>query len=103
MPRYDLVIKGANVVRAGRDGPERLDIAVSGEQIVALLPDIDPNEAADVVEADGLLAFPGAVDSHCHWGIYNSLEQDAKTESRAAAQGGTTTAITYIRTGQYYL
>ncbi len=51
----------------------------------------------------GLLAFPGVVDAHQHWGIYNPLEEDTASESRAAAQGGVTTGITYIRTGAYYL
>ncbi|HEY9498490.1 MAG TPA: dihydroorotase family protein, partial [Terrimesophilobacter sp.] len=36
-------------------------------------------------------------------GIYNPLSEDAATESRASAQGGVTTGITYMRTGQYYL
>ena len=47
--------------------------------------------------------FPGVVDAHQHWGIYNPLGEDADTESRASAQGGVTTGLTYMRTGQYYL
>ena len=47
--------------------------------------------------------FPGVVDVHQHWGIYNELSEDAVSESRAAAQGGVTSGITYIRTGAYYL
>jgi allantoinase len=43
------------------------------------------------------------VDAHQHWGIYNPLDEDTTTESRASAQGGVTTGITYMRTGQYYL
>ncbi len=43
------------------------------------------------------------MDAHQHWGIYNPLAEDARSESRASAQGGVTTAITYMRTGQYYL
>ena len=56
-----------------------------------------------MVDAGGRLAFPGVVDAHQHWGIYNPLPEDAATESRARAQGGVTTALTYMRTGQYYL
>ncbi len=59
--------------------------------------------AAEVVDGGGKLAFPGVVDAHQHWGIYNPLDDDAVTESRACAQGGVTTALTYMRTGQYYL
>src|SRR5690606_23308605 len=40
---------------------------------------------------------------HQHWGIYHPLAEDARSESRAAAQGGVTTGLTYIRTGRYYL
>ena len=38
-----------------------------------------------------------------HVGIYSPLAEDAVTESKAAAMGGVTSAITYFRTGQYYL
>ena len=38
-----------------------------------------------------------------HWGIYNPLADDTVSESRACAQGGVTTALTYMRTGQYYM
>ena len=103
MTRYDTLITGADVVRPGRDRTERADIAITDGIVAAIEPSIEPVDAAEVIDAAGLLAFPGSVDSHCHWGIYNPLSDDAVTESRAAAQGGTTTAITYIRTGQYYL
>ncbi len=56
-----------------------------------------------MVDGGGKLAFPGVVDAHQHWGIYNPLSDDTATESRACAQGGVTTAMTYMRTGQYYL
>ncbi|HNP66015.1 MAG TPA: hypothetical protein PKH39_18950 [Woeseiaceae bacterium] len=47
--------------------------------------------------------FPGLVDGHMHVGIYSPLAEDAVSESKAAAMGGVTSAITYFRTGQYYL
>lgn len=103
MTRFDLLIKNARIVRPGIDRPEPLDIGISGERFAAVEPNLDPADAAEVVDADGLLAFPGVVDAHQHWGIYNPLQIDADTESRAAAQGGVTTGLTYIRTGQYYL
>jgi allantoinase len=59
--------------------------------------------AERVVDAQGLLAFPGVVDAHQHWGIYQELSADTESESRACAQGGVTTSITYMRTGRYYL
>src|SRR5580698_6557894 len=103
MPPFDLVIKNVLVVSADRDVPDRHDIAVTDGRIALVGPDIPVEGAAAVIDGRGRHAFPGVVDAHQHWGIYNPLEQDADSESRACAQGGVTTAISYVRTGQYYL
>src|SRR5690554_1526731 len=103
MATYDLLVRDVRVVRPGHEEVERLDVAVAGGRFAALAPRIDPAEATTVVEGRGRLAFPGAVDAHQHWGIYHDLSEDVRTESRAAAQGGVTCGITYMRTGQYYL
>jgi allantoinase len=100
---YDLMVRDVEVVRPDTDTVERADIAVSGGLIVDIGPDLDVDAATEVVDGRGRLAFPGAVDAHQHWGIYNPLDVDTVSESRAAAQGGVTTGLTYIRTGQYYL
>ncbi len=100
---YDLLVKNVRVVRHDRDEPETADIAVTDGKIAKVAPGIDASEAATVVDGGGKLAFPGVVDAHQHWGIYNPLSEDTATESRASAQGGVTTGITYMRTGQYYL
>lgn len=103
MADHELLIRDVRVVRPGRDAPEDLDVAISDGRFTAVAPDLNPRDADEVVDGEGLLALPGLVDSHQHWGIYNPLEQDTVSESRACAQGGVTTGITYIRTGQYYL
>src|SRR5262249_41580253 len=100
---FDLLIRGARVVRAGHDDPVPLDIGVRDGVIVELAPGLDGTGTGEVFDASGLLAFPGVVDAHQHWGIYNELGTDTESESRACAQGGVTTALTYMRTGQYYL
>ena len=99
----DLIVTNALVVGHDRPDPERLDIGVSGGKIVRLAPAIPADQAETVVDAAGKLAFPGVVDAHQHWGIYNPLTEDTESESRACAQGGVTTALNYVRTGQYYL
>ena len=38
-----------------------------------------------------------------HIGIYAPLAQDAVSESKAAAMGGVTSSLNYLRTGHYYL
>lgn len=103
MSEFDLLVKNVRVVRADTSGVADLDIGVTGGKITKLAPGLDATTAQTVVDGGGKLAFPGAVDSHQHWGIYNPLAEDARSESRASAQGGVTSGITYMRTGQYYL
>jgi allantoinase len=103
MATYDLLVKDVRVIRPDREEVDTLDVAISHGRFAALAPSIDAAQAAHVVDGQGRLAFPGVVDAHQHWGIYNELSDDAYSESRAAAQGGVTTGITYMRTGQYYL
>ncbi|MGV9801628.1 dihydroorotase [Mycobacterium sp. NPDC003449] len=99
----DLLLKNVRAVTPDSDEPVSADIEIGDGRIVRVAPDIDAADGARVVDGGGRLAFPGVVDAHQHWGIYNPLAEDAVTESRACAQGGVTTGITYMRTGQYYL
>ncbi|GAA4686718.1 dihydroorotase family protein [Nocardioides nanhaiensis] len=99
----DLLIRNVRAVTPDHDEPIDVDIEVADGRIVRLAPGIEVAADVEVVDGDGRLAFPGVVDAHQHWGIYNPLAEDAVTESRACAQGGVTTGITYMRTGQYYL
>lgn len=101
--QYDLIIKNARVVRPGKDEVIQQDIAITSGKISLVAPDISADKAPAVDDAEGKLVFPGLVDAHMHVGIYSPLHEDAVTESKAAAMGGVTSAITYFRTGQYYL
>ena len=103
MTRPDLIIRDVRVVRPGGGEPVAADIAVTGGVVSEVGPGLAVPEGTEVHEGRGLLAFPGVVDAHQHWGIYNPLSDDTATESRACAQGGVTTSLTYMRTGQYYL
>ena len=103
MKSFDLVIKNARVVRPNDAGVDCLDIAIKDGKVVRLAPEIRAEDAAEVFDAKRLLAFPGCVDAHMHVGIYRPLAEDAVSESKAAAMGGVTSSLNYIRTGQYYL
>jgi allantoinase len=100
---YDLIIKNTRLVRPNQQSVDTQDIAIKDGKFAEIAPNIPVEQGKSVYDAKGLMAFPGAVDSHMHIGIYRELSQDAQSESQAAAQGGVTTAITYIRTGSYYL
>ena len=102
MATADLVITNVSVVRPDADKVQDADIAIADGLVAEVAPGL-AKRVHNVVDGGGKLAFPGAVDSHQHWGIYNPLSVDTNSESRAAAQGGVTTGVTYMRTGQYYL
>jgi len=101
--QYDLIIKNVRVVRPRVEAVQDSDIAVKDGMIVAAGPELDTGAAAEVYDGQGRLAFPGVVDAHMHTGIYSPLQEDALSESRAAAMGGVTTSLNYMRTGGYYL
>ncbi|MDV8057984.1 MULTISPECIES: dihydroorotase [unclassified Rhodococcus (in: high G+C Gram-positive bacteria)] len=101
-----LLITNARVVRPGSDAPDEgefLDLLIEDGKFTRIEANIDALAADTVIDAAGKVAFPGVVDAHQHWGIYNSLGDDAETESRACVQGGVTTSLSYMRTGQYYM
>ena len=102
-PIFDLVIKDARVVRPRKEKVSLLDIAIKDGKIERLHPNIQPSLGKKVVSAENMLAFPGVVDAHMHTGIYGPLSLDALNESKAAAAGGVTCSLNYMRTGQYYL
>lgn len=103
MSDYDLVLKNVHVVRPTVQETPIADIAVTDGRIVTVGEHLPTDQAHQVVDGGGQLAFPGVVDAHQHWGIYNPLSEDTTTESRACAQGGVTSSLTYMRTGQHYL
>lgn len=101
--QYDLLIKNVRIVRPNADSVEASDIAVKDGKIMRIGPGIETDASAEVYDGQGRLAFPGVVDAHMHTGIYSPLAEDAISESRAAAMGGVTSSLNYMRTGGYYL
>ena len=102
-PLLPLLIKNVRVVRPNSSDVPTMDIGIADGKFARIEPSINSSDAAMVVDGRGQLAFPGLVDPHYHVGIYNPIEEDAESESKAAAQGGVTTTLTYFRTGEYYL
>lgn len=100
---FDVLIKNVRVVRPNQSTVSVGDIAIKGGKFAEVAASIASERGAEVVDGKGRLAFPGAVDAHMHTGIYQPLALDAVTESKAAAMGGVTSSLNYMRTGQYYL
>jgi dihydroorotase len=74
--RFDLLIRGGEVVDPGGGNEGRFDVAISRGRIAALDRDIPEEAAFRVIDASGQLVTPGLVDLHTHvfhkvtyWGI----------------------------------
>jgi len=101
--QYKTLIENVRVVRPGSETIRQRDIGIVDGQFAAIEPEISHSEAHEVIDADGLMGFPGAIDAHTHVGIYQRPHEDAPTETAAAVSGGVTTMLDYVRTGSLYL
>lgn len=102
MSRFDLVVLNGTAVLPGL-GPQRVDLGITDGKFAAIAETLPAADGAEVIDARGRHVLPGAVDPHCHVGIYRPFSEDARSESASAVAGGTTTMINYFRTGSHYL
>ncbi|HVM12153.1 MAG TPA: dihydropyrimidinase, partial [Actinomycetota bacterium] len=91
------LITGGRVVTSS--GTSKLDVAIRDGRIEAVGPGL-PRDAAEVIDATGLLVLPGTIDVHTHVRLSDAehprrFEQDLA----AAAAGGTTTVLTFNNPG----
>ena len=87
----DMAIVGAIPVTPDGVADEPATVLVHEGRIRAVQRSDAPFEAAEVVEAHGMLLLPGAIDAHFHCRDPSFPERgDFATESRAAAAGGVT-------------
>jgi dihydroorotase len=74
--RFDLLIKGGEIVDAPSGYSGGMDVAIQRGKIAAVDRDIAADSAFKVIDASGLLVTPGLIDLHAHvyrgvtfWGI----------------------------------
>ena len=87
---YDLLIKGGTVVDPSQGLHAVRDVALENGLVAAIEPSID-GDAAETIDAAGLIVSPGLMDLHVHafWGgCTYGIEPDAGNISR-----GVTTAV----------
>jgi allantoinase len=88
MSTFDVIIRGAQVVTAAKIA--RADIAIAGEKIAALEPEIS-GQARATIHAAGLHVFPGVIDAHVHFNEPGRADWEGiATGSNAVAAGGGT-------------
>lgn len=72
-------------------------VAVAGGQIVATGTRGALPPGRREVDLEGRVLMPGVIDPHCHLGVNYTYDEDMRTETAAAAGGGVTTALLFIR------
>jgi dihydroorotase len=70
--KFDLVIKGGDVLDPSQSLRGRRDIGIRYGVIEAVEPDIPAERSLRVIDAGGKLVTPGLVDLHCHVYPYGS-------------------------------
>jgi dihydroorotase len=63
---YDLLVTGGTLIDPFRGTKGVMSVGVKGGQIVQVAEQLDPTQAAQVVDASGLYVSPGWVDLHAH-------------------------------------
>lgn len=97
--RFDLVIRGGEVLDPGADIQGRFDLGIRDGRVAAIEPEIDLARAERVIDATGQIVTPGLVDLHTHiyWGAtYWGIEADP-----VAARSGVTTWLDVGSAGAY--
>ncbi len=62
----DVLLKGGTVVDGTGARRFAADVAIAGDRIVRVGPNIDPTTARVVIDATGLIVAPGFIDNHAH-------------------------------------
>lgn len=93
-----LLIKNARLLEPASMDDRTSDILIDGDAIRDIGPSLNP-KGAEVIDANGLWAFPGAVDIHAH---LREPGQESKetiaSGTRSAAAGGITTFVCMANT-----
>lgn len=93
--KADLVLANARVVT--HDADFRGGVAIRAGKIVAVGDDDTLPAATRRIDLEGRVLMPGLVDPHCHLGVNYPYDEDMRSETAAAARGGVTTILLFIR------
>lgn len=96
LPGRDLIVSGCRLLLEGKDQPATRSIIVRGGRVERIILQHEEGDfsALPRIDARGLTALPGLVDSHVHFREPGYChKEDWLTGSRAAASGGVTTVL----------
>ena len=87
--KYDLMIRGGDVIDPGSGLRGHMDVAIAGGKIVEVAPSLREADARKTISAKDRLVIPGLVDVHAHilstvriWASNRSLVQFERRHDR---------------------
>jgi dihydroorotase len=89
--KWDVLLKGGRVIDPSQNLDATMDVAVRGDRIVALAPDLDERDAVRVVDVAGALVTPGLIDLHVH--VYQHITDFGVPVDDAGVNAGVTTVV----------
>jgi dihydroorotase len=95
---YDLLIKNGRVIDPAQQLDGQFDIAINGDRIACLSENISPAESNQVINAQGKIATPGLIDSHCH--VYSKQDPPGTEPDTIGINQGVTTVVDGGSAGQ---
>jgi dihydroorotase len=99
--RFDLLIKGGEVIDAAAGYTGRLDVAINRDRIAAVAPAIPADSAHRVIDAGGQLVTPGLIDMHTH--VYRGATYWGVNADVVGARSGVTTWLDVGSAGAFTL
>lgn len=89
--KFDVLIRGGEVIDPSQGLRGKLDVAVSGKRIASIAPNLPVGEARHVIDASDRMVLPGLIDLHVHaYRDHTTLGLDPEPMCSA---GGVTTML----------
>ena len=86
---YDLLLKGCRVIDPTNKHNGKLDVAICGDKIGLVAPEMDPGSARKILDVSASWAIPGVVEMHMH----TSKRHRGENAHRMLARAGVCTAV----------
>lgn len=80
---YSIVIKGGHVIDPKNNLDGVMDVAINEGKVVQVSKNIEPGQAAQVVNAKGMYVIPGIIDIHSH-NFFGTEEDHAYSNGQSA-------------------
>jgi dihydroorotase len=88
---YDLLLKGGAVLDPSSKLDGRQDVAVQGDRIARIAPQIAETEAARTIDVTGKLVVPGLIDLHAH--VFEAVNRMGVNPDLGGVYAGVTTIV----------